>query len=255
MIADDTSPADMVNNSWQQGTIERILPETERVKSFTLRLTQWTAFKPGQHVDVRVPASDGSHVTGSYSIASAPEWDGVVELTVQLTGNDHVSAYFHEVIRPGDKLELRGPLGGDFTWTAALGGPLLLIAGGSGIVPLMSMLRHRANADPDIPALLLYSTRSLDEVIYRDELDRRALNDPRLIVLYTFTRRPPAGWGSYGKRVDRKLLADAIQRLGAPSHVYVCGAPRFVELIERELATLPVPQVNIRTAGFALETT
>ncbi len=158
--------------SWQQATLEQIVVETHRVKSFTLRLPKWARYKPGQHVDVRLTAPDGYQAQRSYSIASAPENEGVIALSIELIADGEVSPFFHEIVQLGDEIEVRGPIGGPFTWTPALGGPLLLVGGGSGVVPLMSMLRHRANVAPEVPALLLYSSRSVDEVIYREQLDR-----------------------------------------------------------------------------------
>lgn len=209
--------------SWQQGTVEQIVVETYRVKSFTLRLPKWTRYKPGQHVDVRLTAPDGYQAQRNYSIASAPENEGVIDLTIELIAGGEVSPFFHDIVQLGDEIEVRGPIGGPFTWTVALGGLLLLVGGGSGVVPLMSMLRHRANVAPEVPALLLYSSHSLEEVIYRKQLDRCAASDPKLKVVHTLTRAQPSGWSGYTRRVDREMLADVIRRLGEPSHVYVCG--------------------------------
>ncbi|MFQ5937034.1 MAG: ferredoxin reductase [Acidiferrobacterales bacterium] len=236
--------------SWQQATVEQIVVETHRVKSFTLRLPKWTRYKPGQHVDVRLTAPDGYQAQRSYSIASAPENEGVIDLTIELIADGEVSPFFHEIVQPGDEIEVRGPIGGPFTWTAALGGPLLLVGGGSGVVPLMSMLRHRANTAPEVPALLLYSSRSVDEVIYREQLDRYAASNPKLTVVHTLTRAQPSGWNGYTRRVDQEMLADVMRRIGEPSHVYVCGPTGFVEAVADELVALDVPPAIIRTERF-----
>jgi ferredoxin-NADP reductase len=236
--------------SWQPATVEQILIETHRVKSFTLRPPKWTPHRPGQHVDVRLTAPDGYQAQRSYSIASAPEQNDVIDLTIELIGDGEVSPFFHETVQVGDTIEVRGPIGGPFTWTAALGGPLLLVGGGSGVVPLMSMLRHRVNVAQQVPALLLYSSRSLEEVIYRESLNRWAADDPKLSVVYTFTRAQPPGWRGYGRRVDREMLAEVIARLGKSSHVYVCGPSGFVEAVANGLVALNVAAAIIRTERF-----
>ena len=140
--------------SWQKGIIEQVTLETYRVKTFTIRLPEWRPFRPGQHVDVRLTAPDGYQAQRSYSIGSAPEIEGIIDLTIELILGGEVSSYFHEVARPGDEIELRGPIGGPFTWTSTMSGPLLLVAGGSGIVPLMSMVRHRGHSALGIQTLL-----------------------------------------------------------------------------------------------------
>ncbi len=235
---------------WQLATVERIRVEAGRIKTFTLRLPEWKKFMPGQHVDVRLSALGSNSPTSSFSIASAPEAEGVIELTIACNPDDALAGYFHERLQSGDTIALKGPLGEDFVWSTALGGPLLLIAGGSGVVPMMSILRHRANVDLNIPALLLYSVNSLDDVIYRNELDRRSATESQLIVLYTLTEEHPAGWRGYARRVDRAMLADTLAQLGTPAHVYVCGSTGFVETVRNGLATLQVPGALIRTAQF-----
>jgi ferredoxin-NADP reductase len=157
---------------WQIATIQAIRQETPEVKTFTLAIPAWIAHKPGQHYDVRLTAPDGYQAQRSYSIASEPEREGEIDLTVERIADGEVSSYLHEVLVPGDQIEVRGPVGGYFVWEAARGGPLLLVAGGSGIVPLMSMLRHRAAAAARIPARLLYSARRPQDVIYAEELQR-----------------------------------------------------------------------------------
>ena len=243
------SPASQERLSWQFGTVERIHRETRWVKTFTLSLSEWRAFRPGQHVDVRLTAPDGYQAQRSYSIASAPERKGAIDLTVELMEDGEVSPYFHDVVEMGDRIELRGPIGGPFTWTASMGGPMLLIGGGSGIVPLMSMLRHRAAAAPDLPALLLYSSRSEAGIIYREELDGLALASA-LTMLHTLTRERPPGWTGYSRRVGRPMLEDAVERLGEPAWVYVCGPTAFVESVSEGLLEAGIAPGIIRTERF-----
>src|SRR5919204_2388789 len=157
---------------WQIATVAAIREETPRVKSFALRLPEWMAHRPGQHYDVRLTAPDGYQAERSYSIASAPERRGLVELTVERIDDGEVSPYLHEVLQVDDKLELRGPIGGYFAWTVELGGPLLLVGGGSGVVPLMAMIRHRVAQQSRLPIRLLYSSRTPGDVIYGEELER-----------------------------------------------------------------------------------
>ena len=176
---------------WQIATVESIAAETYRAKTLRVSLPAWRPFRPGQHVDVRLTAPDGYQAQRSYSIASAPESQGVLDLTVELVDDGEVSPWFFDVAEPGDTFELRGPIGGPFTWSLEAGGPLLLVAGGSGIVPLMSMLRHRSAANGSSSALLLYSSRSLDDVIYRGEFESLAADPDGPIVLHTLTRAHP----------------------------------------------------------------
>src|ERR1700722_14792444 len=156
--------------AWQLGVVMRIVVENPRTKTFTVALPNWVAHRPGQHYDVRLTGPDGYRTERSYSVASAPERSGEVDLTVERIDDGEVSAYLHDVVVIGDRLEVRGPIGGYFVWDVALGGPLLLLGGGSGVVPLMAVLRHRAAQSSAIPARLLYSVRSVDDVIYRDDL-------------------------------------------------------------------------------------
>src|ERR671933_2735221 len=155
---------------WQLATVTAIRDETPRVKTFTLALPDWTPHRAGQHYDLRLTSPDGYQAQRSYSIASAPERAGEIDLTVERLPDGEVSTYLHDVLVVGDLVELRGPIGGYFVWEAGLGGPLLLVAGGSGVVPLMAMIRHRAAAGAEVPTRLLYSSRSYEEIIYREEL-------------------------------------------------------------------------------------
>ena len=236
--------------SWQQATVERIVDETYRARTFTFQLPEWRPFKAGQHFDVRLTAPDGYQAQRSYSIGSAPETEGAIDLTIELIPDGEVSPYFHEVVQVGDRVELRGPIGGPFTWTRGIGGPLLLVAGGSGIVPVMSILRHRPDAAPEVPALLLYSSRSLDDIIYREELDRRGEAEAALTVLYTLTRSQPQGWLGYSGRIDPAMLERAVVELGQMPLAYVCGPTSFVEAVADGLVDLGVPAERVRTERF-----
>jgi ferredoxin-NADP reductase len=234
---------------WQVGTVERIVDENYRTKTITLRLADWQPFRPGQHYRVRLTAPDGYQAQRNYSIASAPERSGVIDLTIELVPEGEASPYFHDVVRPGDEIELRGPIGGPFTWTQELGGPLLLVAGGSGVVPLMSMLGHRHAAAPDVRAVLLYSSRSLEDVIYHKELERLAA-EPNLTVLHTLTRSRPPGWDGLARRIDGPMLADALNQLDSAPYAYVCGPTPLVESVADELVNLNLSPERIRTERF-----
>jgi ferredoxin-NADP reductase len=235
---------------WQAGTLTAIRPETKETKSFTFALPKWMVHKPGQHYDVRLTAPDGYQTERSYSIASPPERVGELELTVERIADGEVSPYLHDVLVLGDQLELRGPIGGYFVWDVALGGPLLLVGGGSGVVPLMAMLRHRAAQHATLPARLLYSSRSVDDVIYRDELDGLARSDRGLEVFYTFTRQPPAGWIGYRRRIDAAMLGEVIKPFDKRARVYVCGPTLLVEAVANALVQMQLPIEQIRTERF-----
>src|SRR5262249_17373365 len=194
--------------TWQLGDVVATHQETVRVKSITLAVPNWTRHRPGQHVDVRLTAEDGYQAERSYSIASAPQEVRRLALTVERIEGGEVSPYLADQLTVGDKLELRGPIGGYFVWEANMGGPLLLIAGGSGLVPLMAMIRHRAALKSAIPSRLLYSSRSYDEVIYCDELARLLEGGTQLQVSYTLTRTQPSGWTGYRRRIDAGLLRE-----------------------------------------------
>src|SRR6476660_7771501 len=199
---------------WQIATVTDIREETPTVKSFTFALPAFQPHLAGQHYDIRLTAEDGYQAQRSYSIASEPMRTGEIVLTVDRIPDGEVSTYLHDVVVPGDRVELRGPIGGYFVWEASLGGPLLLIGGGSGVVPLLSMLRHRAGAGSHVPTALVYSSRNRDDIIDYDELDGLAKADPSLHILYTLTRSQPPGWTGYSRRIDREMLADALRGLG-----------------------------------------
>ena len=236
--------------AWQIGTVTAIRAETAGVHSFTLALPSWRPHRAGQHYDVRLTAADGYQAQRSYSIASPPSHAGVVELTIERIADGEVSPYFHDVVGVGDRVELRGPIGGYFVWEPPLGGPLLLIAGGSGVVPLMAILREWAAATSRPPTSLLYSSRTFDDIVYREELDELAAADPRLRIIQTLTRSQPLGWTGYARRIDRAMLAEAITAAGADPLVYICGPTLLVEAAANGLVELGVPPSRVRTERF-----
>lgn len=236
--------------TWQLATISSIRRETPTVKTFGFRLPAPMQHRAGQHYDVRLRAEDGYVAQRSYSIASAPGTDRDLELTIELVEDGEVSGYLHEVSVPGDLIELRGPIGGYFVWEPGQGGPLLLVGGGSGVVPLMAMLRHRKAAGAAIPARLLYSARSAEDLIFRDELDALAADGSGLEVFYTLTRRQPDGWAGYARRIDLPMLAAVAAPLGPSPLVYVCGPTLMVEAAAGGLVDVRIGADRIRTERF-----
>jgi ferredoxin-NADP reductase len=235
---------------WQIATVEGIRAETPETKSFSLALPRWTAHQPGQHYDLRLTAPDGYQTERSYSVASEPEREGKIELTVERIADGEVSPYLHDVVVPGDQLEVRGPVGGYFVWNVALGGPLMLIGGGSGVVPLMAMLRHRAAKRSAIPARLLYSSRTLEDVIYKNDLAEMGRRDPELDVTFTFTRQAPENWTGYHRRIDAAMLQQVMGPLGDGLRAYVCGPTLLVESVANALVQMGIPAERIRTERF-----
>ena len=225
-----------------------LVDETAVAKSIVLELNDWPGHRAGQHVDVRLTAEDGYQAERSYSIASAPE-DGYLVLTVERLTDGEVSPYLVDELRPGDELELRGPIGGYFVWEEALGGPLLLLAGGSGVVPLRSMLRHHAATDSTVPVRLLYSARTIDDVIYRDELAHVAAYD-EVDIRFTLTRAWPEGWRGYRRRIDRDMLEEVAWPVEERPLVYVCGPTAFVEAAASTLVELGHAPGRIKTERF-----
>lgn len=233
---------------WQLTEVSDKRVETPRVITISLASDDWPGHLPGQHVDIRLTAEDGYQAQRSYSIASAP-LRGDLELTVEEIPDGEVSPYLFGELRVGDRLELRGPIGGYFTWTERDGGPLFLVAGGSGIVPLMSILRYRQEIGSDIPAVLLYSSRSWEEVIYREELERLAA-DGSLRVVHTLTRSQPPGWSGYRRRIDTAMLADVAGPPENGSLAYVCGPTPLVESVASHLVTLDFAPQQVKTERF-----
>jgi ferredoxin-NADP reductase len=234
--------------SWQLTQVVALVEETAEAKSIVLKAPTWPGHRAGQHVDVRLTAEDGYQAQRSYSIASSPE-DTELVLTVERIQDGEVSPYLLDELRAGDELELRGPIGGYFAWDASLGGPLMLLGGGSGVVPLRSMLRHHATADEAIPARLLYSSRSWDEVIYRDELARLATGD-HTEVSFTLTRAWPEGWSGHRGRIDRALLETVCWAPSDRPLTYICGPNGFVEAAAEALVEIGHDAGRIRTERF-----
>jgi ferredoxin-NADP reductase len=226
-----------------------LVPETARVTSLVLDLPDWPGYRAGQHVDVRLTAEDGYQAQRSYSIASAPEDERLV-LTVERLEDGEVSPYLVEVLRAGDELELRGPIGGFFVWDESLGGPLVLIGGGSGVVPLRAMLRHWVEGPRTVPVHLLYSSRSLDEVIYRSELLGYASEYEPVDVRLALTREWPEDYTGHTGRIDPALLAEVAGPPARRPLVYVCGPNAFVEAAAGWLVELGHAAERIRTERF-----
>jgi ferredoxin-NADP reductase len=233
--------------TWRVATVARLQPETPSATTLILDVPDWPGQIAGQHVDVRLTAEDGYQAERSYSIASAPQ-DPHLALTVERIDDGEVSPYLTGELQPGDQLELRGPIGGYFTWEAADGGPLLLLAGGSGLVPLMAMLRHRAAAQSATEATVLVSARSWDDVLYRDEL---ATHDEHgVAVRYTLTREQPPGWAGWAGRVNVDMLRELGADPGAQLRVFVCGPTGFVEHVADLLVQLGHDPHRIKTERF-----
>jgi ferredoxin-NADP reductase len=233
--------------SWRVAAVVDAVVETPRVKTIAFDVAGWPGHRAGQHVDVRLTAEDGYQAQRSYSIASPP--DGTrIELTVERLEDGEVSPYLTDELRPGDKIELRGPVGGYFVWEPSQGGPLLLVAGGTGVAPLMAMIRARAAARSRIRTRLLFSSRSWDDVIYREELERLEGNGLR--VVHTLTQSQPRGWTGYARRVDADMLAEIGPSPVERPHVYVCGSTPFVEAVAETLVQLGHDPQRVKTERF-----
>jgi ferredoxin-NADP reductase len=223
--------------AWQIGTVARIKQETPRVKSFRIELPMWMEHLPGQHYDVRLTAPDGYQAQRSYSIGSSPLDEHEVELTIDRLEDGEVSPYFHDVLVEGDQVELRGPFASYFVWRGE--SPALLIGGGSGVVPLMCMLRHRRRTMPELPMALVYSVRSAEDVIYADEVGEE--------TILTYTREPPPGWTGHTGRIDSELIASAGL---SDAMVFVCGTNGFVESAVELVLAEGVDPRQVRTERF-----
>jgi ferredoxin-NADP reductase len=233
---------------WRLATVRAVTEESPHAKTITLDAPEWPGHRAGQHVDVRLTAEDGYQAERSYSIASPPE-DSRLALTVERIADGEVSPYLTEELQSGDVLELRGPVGGHFTWRVEDGGPLLLIGGGSGLVPLMAMLRHRAARSSAVDTRLLVSARSTADVLYRDEL-AKLQSGPGIAVHYTFTREPPAGWAGFRGRIDGAMLNAVAPGAGERPRIFVCGPTPFVERAADLLVELQFQTGTIRTERF-----
>ncbi len=234
--------------TWRVAEVRDVIRETPSAATLVLDVPGWPGHRAGQHVDLRLTAEDGYQAQRSYSIASAPG-DGRLALTVERLDDGEVSPYLVDEVRPGDMMELRGPIGGWFVWEAGRGGPLLLIAGGSGLVPLMAMLRHRRLAGSDAETRMLVSAKDPDDVLYAAELAGLAA-DPDVEVTYTYTRRPPPGWTGYARRVDRAMLAEIAWPPERRPWVFVCGPSGFVETVADDAVALGHHGSRIRTERF-----
>ena len=229
----------------QTATVKSLMDETAQVRTISLSVPDWAGHQAGQHIDVRLTAEDGYQAEREYSIASAP--GEPVSITVERLEDGEVSPYLTEELRVGDEIELRGPVGGYFVWDVADGGPLLLLAGGSGIVPLRAILRHRERLGSTVPVRLLYSSRSWADVIYRDELERRW---DGVTVIHTLTRQQPPGWTGYARRVDQEMIAEVAWPVAATPLAYACGPTSFVEAVASALVAFGYQTRRIRTERF-----
>jgi ferredoxin-NADP reductase len=236
--------------TWQLGEVVDLIDRTPHVRSIVLEVPDWPGHRAGQHVDVRLTADDGYQAQRSYSISSAPDDQGRLELTVERIEGGEVSSYLIEELRKGDQLEFRGPVGGYFVWESGMTEPLLLVAGGSGICPLMAMLRHRAATSSRVPARLLYSARSLEDVIYRTELEELGAAGAGLDVLIALTRVRPPHWTGYDRRVDRQMLAEVAWPPDQRPLTFVCGPTPFVESVAGSLVALGHGGDRIKTERF-----
>lgn len=244
-----TAAAIVQPSGWRNAVVERIEHRTSRVASIFLRAAIGSQ-EAGQHLDIRLTAADGYQAQRSYSIASTPG-DPSIELAVEKLEDGEVSPFFVDVARAGDTFEVRGPLGGHFIWRADDGGPLLLLAGGSGVAPLMAIQRHRALSAPDTSALLVYSARTWEEVIFRDELLNAEALDHRFHVVLTTTRAQRHRPADFERRLDRDLLRKILAQWGErPEQVYVCGSTPFVESVATALVEEGVPSSRIRTERY-----
>jgi ferredoxin-NADP reductase len=234
---------------WRLAAVVAVVPETPRTKRLVLAVPGWAGHTAGQHVDVRLTADDGYQAQRSYSIASAPG-DARLVLTVDRLDDGEVSPYLTEVLRVGDHLECRGPIGGYFPWEAQDGGPLFLIGGGSGVVPLMAMLRHRAAIRSDVPTRLLYASRADEAIIYRRALETLAARDGALAVLHTLTRSRPAGWRGDQRRIDAAMLAEVAWSPDERPRAFVCGPTPLVAAVGAALVGLGHDAARVKTERF-----
>jgi ferredoxin-NADP reductase len=237
--------------AWQRATVLDLIQETPHVRSLVLDVPGWPGHHAGQHLDVRLTAADGYQAERSYSLASAPATPADPQvLTVERLDDGEVSPYLTDAVRRGDQLELRGPIGGWFTWRPSEGGPLLLVAGGSGVAPLMAMIRQRAAVQSPVPVCLLYSARTFEEIIFREELDRRAAADWDLQVFQTLTQSQPPGWPGYARRIDRAMLEALAWAPQERPRVFVCGPTPLVEAVATTCVELGYAPERIKTERF-----
>jgi ferredoxin-NADP reductase len=239
------------NTSWQHAKVVEIIQRTRRIKSFVLDLAVSFAYRAGQHVDLRLTAPDGYRAMRSYSIASAPDDSSLIEVAIELLENGEVSPFFHKVAEVGDDIELRGPLGGHFVWSIADGGPLLMVGGGSGVVPLMSMIRHRHATAANLRAMLLLSAARWDDVLYRDELFELERQRNGFTLALTLTRETARREGDCRRRVDGVMMAEILARVPTPPrHVFICGSNAFVNAAADGLVAAGTPASLVRTERY-----
>jgi ferredoxin-NADP reductase len=235
---------------WHVGTVIALHDETATARTITLKVSDWPGHIAGQHVDVRLTASDGYSAVRSYSIASAPNAEKRVELTVERLPNGEVSPYLTQELAVGDSLEMRGPIGGWFVWRSEQTEPIQLVAGGSGIVPLMAMIRSRAAVGSAAPFRLLYSVREPGAVLYREELQALSDQDHSLGLTYAYTRVAPKDWPRAAGRIDAALIANTTWPSKLVPTCYVCGPTSFVESASRLLTSSGNDPEKIRTERF-----
>jgi ferredoxin-NADP reductase len=233
--------------TWETATVDAVMDETAQVRTLVLSVPGWGGHQAGQHLDIRLTGDDGYQAERSYSIAAAP--GEPLAITVERLDDGEVSPYLTQDVQLGDEIEVRGPIGGYFVWEPVLDGdaPLLLAAGGSGVVPLRAMIRHRMRLGSSVPVRLLYSVRSLAEVIYRSELDHET---DGVQVIYTLTRQQPPGWTGYARRVDEQLMAEVAWPVAQAPLAYVCGPTNFVEAVAADLVALGYPPQRVKTERF-----
>jgi ferredoxin-NADP reductase len=235
---------------WQVAAVTAVRDETPTVRTLTLALPAWPGHRAGQHVDVRLTAEDGYSVERSYSIGSEPERRGEIDLTIERIEDGEVSPFLHDTVVTGDRFEVRGPIGGYFVWEASDESPLFLVAGGSGVVPLMAMVRHRERTGSHVPARLLFSSRHYEEIIYRDELDAITARGDGFAAIHTLTRSQPANWTGYSRRIDERMLTEALEPLGLGARTFICGPTALVEAAADSLVRLGFPPDRVRTERF-----
>ncbi|HEY4381680.1 MAG TPA: FAD-binding oxidoreductase [Acidobacteriaceae bacterium] len=249
----ETSDDALIGGRWQRAIVVAVRPQTPTIKSFILAPQTPFPFESGQHVDVRLTAENGYTAVRSYSIGSSPSEFHRIELAIERLSDGEVSPFFHDVVAVGDEIELRGPLGGHFIWTAQDGGPLLLVGGGSGLVPLMSMIRSRQSAVGAVPAVLLLSARTWQDVLFRDELLDIEVGLSGFSFVLALTREQPRRRADYGRRIDERIVSDALQRLpGCPKIVFVCGNNPFVNAAAEGVLANGVPREKIRTERYGV---
>ena len=234
--------------TWLATDVIGAAAETPRVRTLRLQADGWPGHRAGQHLDVRLTAEDGYQAFRSYSIATAP--DDELAITVERLDDGEVSPYLVDELREGDRIEVRGPIGGYFVWDGSEPGPLLLVGGGSGIVPLMAMIRYRAATGSSTPTRLLYSSRTLEDVIYREELDELAARQDGFELFHTLTRSQPDGWTGYGRRIDAEMLSEVAWPAAEEPQVFVCGSTRFVDTAADSLVALGYEPQSVKTERF-----